>query len=54
MGADVWLFCMEEIVQKLLHLPNIEAVSGLYGTVAREIGQGAVADHGLIGLLLIV
>ena len=54
MRADVRLFRVEEIIQELLHLADIKLVAGLYSTVAREIRQGAVADHGLIGLFLVV
>ena len=52
--ADVRFFRVEEIVQELLHLADIKLVAGLYSTVTREIRQGAMADHGLIGLFLVV
>ena len=54
MRADVRFFRVEQIIQELLHLANIKLVTGLYGAVAREICQGAMADHGLIGLFLVV
>ena len=43
MRADVRFFRVEQIIQELLHLANIKLVTGLYGAVAREICQGAMA-----------
>ena len=45
---------MEQIIQELLHLADIEAVSGLDGTVAGQIGQRTMADHGFIRFLLVM
>ena len=45
---------MEQIIQKLFHLADIEAVAGFDSTVAGQIGQGAMTDHGFIRFFLIV
>ena len=54
MRADIGFFRMEQIIQKLFHLADIEAVAGFDSTVAGQIGQGAMTDHGFIRFLLIV
>ena len=54
MRADVGFFRMEQIIQELLHLADIEAVPGLDGTVAGQIGQRTMADHGFIRFLLVM
>ena len=54
MRADIGFFRMEQIIQKLFHLADIEAVAGFDSTVAGQIGQGAMTDHGFIRFLLVV
>ena len=54
MRADIGFFRMEQIIQKLFHLADIEAVAGFDSTVAGQIGQGAMTDHGFIRFFLIV